>query len=259
MKLFLSFFTIIFFTTIAYAQNCADPVIATGECAPTLTFPSTVTWVSNPKSVAPNTSATVGKYADDGDAGYDNLLLDYGTAIDLSTNHYLHMDIYTPAKSAQVLAKLEGGTSPASEVWSPFSQTTTDWVHFVFDFSSQSAANHNKIILFFDAGQTGGANPTDYYFDNLQWASSATLSASQIAKQSGIQIYPNPAATAFKIESLDAVSSYRVSDIAGRTVISKDNVGTTSFNVDISHLIEGMYLVDVQTSTTSKSMKLVKR
>jgi hypothetical protein len=259
MKLFLSFITIVCYSITMHAQTCTDPVIANGECTPTFTFPSTVTWVANPNSVAPNTSSTVGQYADDGTNGWDNLLIDYGTTIDLSTNNYLHMDIYTPAKSAQVLAKLEGGTSAASEKWSPHSGSTTNWVHFVFDFSDQSAANHQQIALFFDASQTGGTNPTNYYFDNLQWASGATLSADKIAAENGIQIFPNPAATAFKVESLDTVKSYRLSDITGRTLLSEVNVGASSFSVDISHLDRGVYLLDVHTPTASKNMKLIKR
>ena len=260
MRLFLYTITIAFFSAITYAQPCALPIIANGECdPPSLTFPTTVTWVANPNSAGINTTVNVGKYSDDGNNGWDNILLDYGTSIDLATNHFLHMDIYTPAKDAQVMAKLEGGTSTASEAWSPFSGSTSDWVHFVWDFSSQSAENHNKIVLFFDASKEDGVNPTYYYFDNLQWTNSATLSDDQLTKPIRISIFPNPADTAFKVESLDVVTSYSLRDITGRTLMNRDDVGATSFSVDISHLEHGVYLLDVNTPTASKSMKLVKK
>jgi len=256
MRIILSFITLICMTAIAYTQSCADPIIANGECTPTLTFPTTVTWVVNPNSAGINTTTNVGQYADDGTNGWDNLLLDYGAAIDLSTNNYLHMDIYTPAKSAQVLAKLEGGSSAANEVWSPYSISTTDWVHFVFDFSGQATESHNKLALFFDASQTGGANPTNYYFDNLQWASSATLSAEEIAKNSKIELYKT-SLSSYQVKAAAVISSYQLNDISGRKLLSK-HVGGSQFNVDLSSYTSGLYLLNVKTSRGSQTFKLIK-
>jgi len=132
MRLFLCFVTIVLLSAITHAQKCTLPIIANGECdPPSLTFPTTVTWVANPNRTGINTTANVGKYADDVTDGWDNLSLDYGTSIDLATNNFLHMEVYTPAKSAQILANLEGGTSPAYQAWSTFSESTSDWVHFI--------------------------------------------------------------------------------------------------------------------------------
>ena len=242
-----------------FAQ-CVDPIIANGECTPVFTFPSTVAWVANPNSAGINTSANVGKYTDNAAEAWDALTLDYGAAIDLSTNNFLHMDVYTPTKSIQVLAKLEGGSSTAEEKYSPFSNSTTDWVHFVWDFSDISSENHKKIALIFDAAESIGndPNPVDYYFDNLRWASSVTLSIKRGAIDE-FSVNPNPVSDILNINATSEINEITVMDISGKTLLNTTVVNSKTHQLNVSFLKTGVHIVSIQSENDSKSIKIVKK
>jgi hypothetical protein len=167
-KLLLISFT--FISYIAFSQ-CVDPVISDFECdPPSNPFSGAITSISNPVSGGINTSANVGQYTDDGTDGWDNLNIDYGTTIDLSTNNILKFKIYAPS-SIQVLAKIEGGT--AQEIWSDFSAVNT-WEEFTFDFSASAGNGNTKVVLFFNADVTTGTASDIYYIDDLEWGAAPT-------------------------------------------------------------------------------------
>lgn len=120
--------------------------------------------VSNPDPSGINTSASVGRYEDPLDQ-WSALVIDYNAPIDLSTRNYISMKVWAP-KTGQILFKLEGGASAPSEVFVPVTQTN-QWVEYAVDFSSQAAANHKKIALFFNAGVLATAGDV-YYIDDIK-------------------------------------------------------------------------------------------
>lgn len=123
--------------------------------------------VANPSKTGINTSDLVLKVTDNGTEPYDALLFDLGVKIDLATKNQLKIKVLS-TKEVPLLAKLEGGSSPAKEVMGAI--TTADaWTEYTFDFSDQAAANHNKIVLFFNAGQNDGTASDIYYIDDLKW------------------------------------------------------------------------------------------
>ncbi len=121
--------------------------------------------VDNPAPSAINNSSKVGRY-EDPPGQWENLLIDYQNPIDLSVKNQFKAIIWS-SKTTQILFKLEGGTSAPSEVWVDVTEANK-WVEYEVDFSSQAAANHKKIVLFFSGGQD--PTPGDlYYIDDLQW------------------------------------------------------------------------------------------
>ena len=71
-----------------------------------------------------------------------------------------------------LLVKLEGGDSPAKEV--PVQITELNkWVEYTVDFTSQVAAKHKKLVLFFNAGKLPGANDV-YFIDDLRFEARPT-------------------------------------------------------------------------------------
>ena len=67
-----------------------------------------------------------------------------------------------------LLAKLEGGSSAPAEVWGNI-DTANVWTEYTFDFSGQAAENHQKIVLFFNGGETSGTDTDIYFIDDLKW------------------------------------------------------------------------------------------
>lgn len=122
--------------------------------------------VNNPDPGVVNNSSKVGKYQDYG-SPWENLLIDYQNPIDLSVNNQLKVKIWSPIET-QILFKLEGGVSPPKEVWVDVTMPE-EWVEYTVDFSSEAAASHKKLVIFFNAGQDPGPDDV-YYIDDLQWA-----------------------------------------------------------------------------------------
>jgi hypothetical protein len=123
--------------------------------------------VANPSKTGINTSDAVLKVTDNGADAWDALVFDLGAAIDLSTKNQLKIKIYS-TKAVPLLAKLEGGSSGAKEVWGAIT-TANAWTEYTFDFSDQAAANHKKIVLFFNGGAADGTASDIYYIDDLKW------------------------------------------------------------------------------------------
>lgn len=123
--------------------------------------------VTNPYKTGINTSASALKVTDNGTDAWDALVFDLGAAMNLSTKNKLKIKIYS-TKAVPLLAKLEGGTSGAKEVWGAIT-TANAWTEYTFDFSDQAAANHKKIVLFFNGGASDGTATDIYYIDDLKW------------------------------------------------------------------------------------------
>ena len=70
-----------------------------------------------------------------------------------------------------------------------------------------------------------------------------------------IKVYPNPVQHTLYIESPETVEQVSIYDISGRVLLQ---IIYPEQSVDISHLVNGLYLVKVITETTEKVKKIVK-
>ena len=208
--------------------------------------------VSNPFYDGINTSTNVGEYIDDGTNGWDNLLIDFETEIDLSSNPFLSFKLYSPS-SIQVLAKLEGGTADA-EVWSDYSQENT-WEEFNFDFSTSVGEGNTKLVLFFNAAQETGSSTDIYYVDDVRFVSSLSLIDEGISE---LIIYPNPVNNILKIISNDIINSYELFDISGRLIFTENDLNKKKFEIDISNLDSDIYILNTYSETKHESFKILK-
>ncbi|WP_345193542.1 T9SS type A sorting domain-containing protein [Algibacter agarivorans] len=244
--------TLTFMTYIAFGQ-CVDPLITDFECSPaSQALPGTVASVTNSYSGGINTSANIGEYTDDGTSGWDALIIDYGAAIDLSTNNILSFKLYSPT-SIQVLAKIEGGT--AVEIWSDFSAVNT-WQEFSYDFSAAAANGNTTLVLFFNAGKEDGTATDLYYFDDLQW--SATLSVDDVDLSDAINVFPNPANDKINVNSKVDVDAFELVDVTGKTILEESKTFEASFTIDISTLKSGLYFLNVKSNKANKVIKILK-
>lgn len=122
----------------------------------------------NPNQSGANISDSVLKVTDNGTEPWDALLFDFGGPIDLTTKNYLRIKILA-SRAVPLLAKLEGGTSPGKEAWGAIT-VVGEWAEYVFDFSDQASANHNKVVFFFNGGQNDGTTTDVYYIDDIRFA-----------------------------------------------------------------------------------------
>jgi hypothetical protein len=127
--------------------------------------------VKNPAPNPVNNSSRVGKYDDPVNEPWAALLIDYHNPIDLAKNNQLNAQIWS-AKATKVLFKLEGGASPAKEIWKDITEVN-QWVQYTVDFSDQALASHKKLVIFFNAGDDGQEGDV-YYIDNMEWGEKTT-------------------------------------------------------------------------------------
>jgi hypothetical protein len=76
---------------------------------------------------------------------------------------------------------------------------------------------------------------------------------------SGLSIYPNPTSGEFTVEFANAEEKHiKVMDITGRLIYSGSGFQDKTF-IDINHLADGMYYVQVQSGSVVETIKVVKQ
>ena len=219
---------------------------------PSVPLSGNIQTVSNPFYDGINTSTSVGEFIDDGTNGWDNLLIDFDSEIDLSSNPFLTFKLHS-SSSIQVLAKLEGGTD--AEVWSDYSVENT-WEEFNFDFSTSIGNGNTKLILFFNAAQESGTSTDIYYIDDIRFTSSLSSIDEGISE---FKMYPNPVANFVKIISNDITNSYKLYDIRGRLILAENQLYKKNFEIDISNLDSDIYILNIYSETKQESFKILKK
>lgn len=76
-------------------------------------------------------------------------------------------------------------------------------------------------------------------------------------KQQKVSVYPNPAADFITINS-QGIEEVSFTDMNERTVLSKKNINTDNYNIEISGLSQGIYLMRVTTVNGITTQKVVK-
>ena len=125
-----------------------------------------LTVINNPDLNPDNPSLMVGEYKDPIDE-FSALVFQSGGAWNLSVQNQFRLKVWS-SKIVPILFKLEGGTSPASEIFVDVTETNK-WVEYVVDFSDQANENHAALAVFFNGGQL----PTEedlYYIDDAAWS-----------------------------------------------------------------------------------------
>ena len=122
--------------------------------------------VANPAPNGVNSSTKVGRYGDPSTEQWAALLIDNQNPIDLSTRNQLNVKIWSP-RAVPILFKLEGGSSPAKEIWANV-EDAGQWVNYSIDFSGEALSSHKKIVIFFNAGMDPQAGDV-YFIDDIHW------------------------------------------------------------------------------------------
>ncbi|MCB0664740.1 MAG: T9SS type A sorting domain-containing protein [Saprospiraceae bacterium] len=156
-------------------DECAGTVPIPGvvdnfECQRNATYDNgwdQISAVDNPDLSTVNSTAKVGQYVKPATQAWATLVADYDNAIDLSTLNVLHAKVWSPV-GKRMLFKLEGGASPAREIFLEMPDSNT-WVDFTADFSQYAAEDHKRIAIFFAAG-TAYEEDVTFYIDEIMWA-----------------------------------------------------------------------------------------
>ncbi|WP_345765775.1 GEVED domain-containing protein [Chryseobacterium endophyticum] len=88
---------------------------------------------------------------------------------------------------------------------------------------------------------------------------SSSLAVDEINKKDSVfRIYPNPTSDILNFESKAKVKSVTIADMSGRNVIAS-GVNQNTFNISLSTLPAGTYIVTAQTESGVQSTKVIKK
>jgi len=126
---------------------------------------SPVERVNNPDISVSNSSIFVGKYIDDGTNPTDALEVNFEEPLDISSTPQLNIKIHSE-KAVPLLARLQSENS-FTEIQVDITETG-EWINYVFDFSNASD-EINKLLIYFNYGQTNGTTSDIYYVDDVKF------------------------------------------------------------------------------------------
>lgn len=78
-------------------------------------------------------------------------------------------------------------------------------------------------------------------------------------KDNSVSIYPNPAKSSITISSKDVLKSFKIYDESGRLIKSESSLKGSRFDVNISSMQTGNYVVIVETEKQKITKKLIKQ
>lgn len=79
------------------------------------------------------------------------------------------------------------------------------------------------------------------------------------ATSNNISVYPNPTNSNLMVQSLgETIESIHLYDITGNLILSKSAVGAFKTILDLDDLPSGIYVIQVQSATTYKNIRIVK-
>jgi hypothetical protein len=141
------------------------PLTFEAQTVPFVDFNGSATQaIPNPDASGINTSATVAENLVPGAAALAGVNI--VVPVDITSNKYFIMDVWSPLVDTPVLLRLEGG--PNAPVERLVTMTTTGaWEQLLFDFSSEGALDYESVTVFMNFNVVDPANQT-YYWDNLE-------------------------------------------------------------------------------------------
>jgi hypothetical protein len=226
-------------------------------------FGAQTTVIPNPHIDTNNPSATVGKFMRSGGSGYMRsklTLTDY--IADMSTAGTLSMKVYTDAPVGTMLKfKLE--STPPQQFGKEQDAYTTvsgEWATYTWDLSNADNPIYDVITLMLGYGgpNDASANAT-FLFDDIKVVpNSLTNDIDESFSIDHLNAFPNPINDVVTISAKNnTINSITLYDLLGKEIITLQPNSLVA-TVDVSALTNGIYIVEILTSSGKGSLKLVK-
>jgi len=218
--------------------------------------------VNNPDPSGINTSNKVMKFirrgTDNGGQPWGGFWADISDSADLTTNQYIHVEVYKP-RISPIKFKFQGGAAGDLEIFSTNQQTITNgWQDMVFDFTS--ITGKYPICAFmpdFEDPLTITADQT-IYFDNIVLNNDPnprTTTGIPDHRSFDFNLYPNPVVNDLFLQLNTDLQKLIVYNIMGQKVLEMDQVRKGIVHVNIRDLTNGIYIMSLTDLNNRTSMK----
>jgi hypothetical protein len=98
--------------------------------------------------------------------------------------------------------------------------------------------------VFIVTGYNGSCASTASIVQNVAWCSGID----ELENDVKLTLSPNPNMGEVKVESDTEISAYKISDLAGKLLIDKVNINSKSLNLDLFHLQNSVYIIQIRLS-----------
>ena len=200
-----------------------------------------------------NPSAKVGQASMVNNGPWANTQMVVADGLDLSGGDRGFSLMVKGPRAVSVKLKLEGGTPTEQDA--SYTATNT-WQRLTWNFSSDTAVDHNKIVLFFDISGAASATATDDVFmiDNLEFRAFSALAVNKFTASS-VKMHPNPASGIVRFSTaLGDTLSVSIFDLLGKLVQPAQVIQS---ELNISGLVPGIYFVKIDQGVNSITEKLL--
>jgi len=225
-----------------------------------LTDLSSMILVPNPDATGINTSNWVVKFLRDKDGipweGFWS-----PTGVDVTTNQYMHVKVWKPRLSP-IKFKIEGGAAGTLETFSMTPQNSVGvWEDMVFDFTSKTGAY--PTISFMPDFEDPLALTEDItiYFDDiiLNNDPNPIMGLNDIKNAGNITVYPVPFNNFLVVNTAVDLKSIVITSALGHQLVTKENIGAGTTNINTSSFASGMYFVTCNPKSGNPyTLKIVK-
>lgn len=141
------------------------------------------------------------------------------------------------------------GSQPAGQAL--YDGNKSEWTEEIIDISSY-IGNSVKFRFSMRAFQNFQATYDGFYFDDFKvlTLSNSSTSISKLTTQELI-VFPNPATVKIFINSVPAGSTLKIYDVSGNILLQKENIQQDETELDVSHLSNGVYYLNVIKNDSS--------
>jgi hypothetical protein len=122
-----------------------------------------------------------------------------------------------------------------------------------FGFSIATSANGSRVSVGAISNDSSGNNA-----GQLRVFENSIALSSIISDNQSFLLYPNPVKDIAKIECNKDIQSYAIFSIDGKLIQSVENINTTNYIIDFNNINVGIYILQLVTDHTIKSIKLIK-
>ncbi|MDO6596551.1 T9SS type A sorting domain-containing protein [Oceanihabitans sp. 2_MG-2023] len=192
----------------------------------------------------------------------------FATAIPVTaTASKMYVKVWSPDAATPIRLKIEDASDPTRSVETETNTTVASgWETIEFDFNNEAPGTaalnpsytFNKASIFFNFGTTGAdARRVEktYYFDDVSF--NMPLSVDSI-ENLGFNVYPNPTQNIWNVNSNQIITSVQVYDVLGKQVIIL-NPNAKKVALDATSLNSGLYFAKLNSSSSTKTVKLVRK
>jgi hypothetical protein len=179
--------------------------------------------------------------------------------------------VWSPDANIPVRLKVEDSNDPTHTCETEATTTMAgSWEVLVFDFANEAPGTaalsfglnagwaYNMASIFFNFGTDGPtAGEKTYYFDDVAFGTGFT-SISPLFEVEGVDVFPNPAQTHWKISSTKApIKQIELFDLQGKRLLFIKRI-TDHVIIHANEFADGVYIAKVHTDLGIKTLKLMK-